>query len=112
MSALTDPANVRKMGDALRATKEGPQVQDAFAAVDQLAKEVDIRDGEKQDIITNLLTDGDFSRWGMLNAVTKVANTDAVDYDRACELEKIGAEIIDMQFQRWNRVAEAVPAAA
>lgn len=112
MSALTDPANVRKMGDALRATKEGPQVQDAFAAVDQLAKEVDIRDGEKQDIITNLLTDGDFTRWGMLNAVTKVANTDAVDYDRACELENIGAQIIDMQMRTWNRVAEAVPAAA
>ena len=112
MKALTSPENVAKMGDALRATKEGPQVKDAFAAVDQLAKEVPIRDGEKQDIITNLLTDGDFSRWGMLNAVTKVANTEAVDYDRACELENIGAQIIEMQMRTWNRVAEAVPAAA
>jgi hypothetical protein len=100
------------MGDALRATKEGPQVKNAFAAVDQLAKELPIRDGEKESIITNLLTDGDFSRWGMLNAVTKVANTDAVDYERACELENVGAQILDMQMSSWNRVAEALPEAA
>jgi hypothetical protein len=107
MKALTDEENVRKMGDALRATKEGTQVKDAFGAVDQLAKEVSIRDAEKQDIISNLLTDGDFSRWGMLNAVTKVANTEKVDYERACELENIGAQIIDMQMNQWNRIAVA-----
>jgi hypothetical protein len=107
MQALTNRENVQKMGDKLRALKQGEQVSDAFAAVDQLAKEVDIRDGEKQDIISNLLSDGDFTRWGMLNAVTKVANTDAVDYERACELENIGSQIIDMQFQQWNRVALA-----
>jgi hypothetical protein len=112
MKAVTSVTNVRKMGDALRATKEGPQVKNAFAAVDQLAKELPIRDGEKESIITNLLTDGDFSRWGMLNAVTKVANTDAVDYERACELENVGAQILDMQMSSWNRVAEALPEAA
>lgn len=107
MKALTNPENVAKMGDALRATKEGTQVKNAFAAVDQLAKEVDIRDGEKESIIENLLTDGDMTRWGMLNAVTKVANTDAVDYERACELENIGGQLIDMQMRQWDRIAVA-----
>lgn len=112
LSALTNPENVRKMGDTLRATKEGAKVDDAFAAVDQLAKEVDIRDGEKENIIGNLLTDGDFSRWGMLNAVTKIANTDAVDYDRACELENIGSQLIDLNTAQWNRIANAERVAA
>jgi len=107
MKALTNPENVQKMGDALRATKEGTQVENAFAAVDQLAKEVDIRDGEKESVISNFLQDGDFSRWGMLNAVTKIANTDAVDYERACELENIGSQLIDMQMSQWNRIAVA-----
>jgi len=107
MKALTNPENVQKMGDALRATKEGAQVENAFAAVDQLAKEVDIRDGEKESVISNFLQDGDFSKWGMINAVTKVANTDAVDYDRACELENIGGQLIDMQMNQWNRIAVA-----
>jgi hypothetical protein len=112
MKALTNPENVQKMGDTLRKLKEGEKGNDAFAAVDQLAKEVTIRDSEKEDIITNLLTDGDFTRWGMLNAVTKVANADAVDYERACELEQIGAEIIEMQMRQWNRIAAAEKVAA
>jgi len=107
MTALTNPENVQKMGDALRATKEGTQVKNAFAAVDQLAKEVPVRDSEKESIIENLLSDGDMTRWGMLNAVTKVANTDAVDYERACELENIGGQLLDMQMSQWNRIAVA-----
>ena len=112
MKALTNEENVVKMGDALRATKEGTQVDDAFAAVNQLAKEVDIRDGEKEDIIGNLLMDGDFSRWGMLNAVTKIANAEEVEYERACELENIGSQLIDMQLAQWNRIATAERVAA
>lgn len=112
LTALTNVDNVHKMGCALRATKAGPKVEDAFAAVDQLAKEVDIRDGEKESIISNFLTDGDFSRWGMLNAVTKVANTDVVDYERACELEKIGSQIIDFHTHQWNRIVNAEKIAA
>ena len=107
MKALTNPENVQKMGDALRATKEGATVENAFAAVDQLAKEVDIRDSEKESVISNFLQDGDFTRWGMLNAVTKIANTDAVDYERACDLESIGSQLIDMQMSQWNRIAVA-----
>ena len=112
MKALTNPENVQKMGDALRATKEGAQVENAFAAVDQLAKEVDIRDGEKESVIQNMLEDGDFTRWGMINAVTKVANTDAVDYERACELEQIGGSLIDLHTSQWNRIANAEKVAA
>ena len=112
MQALTDPANVQKMGDKLRNLTQSEKVNDAFASVDALAREVDIRDTEKQDIITNLLSDGDFSQWGMVNAVTKVANTDAVDYERACELENIGSQIIDMQLNQWGRIAHAEAQAA
>jgi hypothetical protein len=112
MKALTNPENVAKMGDALRATKEGAQVDNAFAAVDQLAKEVDIRDGEKESVIANFLQDGDFSKWGMINAVTKIANTETVDYERACELETIGGQLIDLNTAQWNRIANAETVAA
>ena len=105
MDALTNVENVQAMGNKMRSLRNGEEVRDAFAAVDQLAKEVDIRDGEKQDIISNLLSDGDFSQWGMVNAVTKVANTEAVDYERACELETIGSQIIDLRQNQWERVA-------
>ena len=112
MKALTNPENVAKMGDALRATKDTIVVEDAFAGVDQLAKELDIRDDEKQAVLTNFLTDGDFTKWGMINAVTQIANTDSVDYERACELEQIGSQLIDLNTTQWNRIALAQTVAA
>lgn len=112
MKALTNVDNVQKMADTLRRTKEGDAVKDAFAAVDVLAREVDLRDAEKQPVLQNFLTDGDFSRWGMLNAVTKVANTEVVDYDRACELEQIGGKLVDLTNAQWSRIANAEQVAA
>ena len=112
VKALTNVENVQKMATTLRATKEGEKVKNAFAAVDELAKTVEIKDAEKESVIQNFLTDGDFTRWGMLNAVTKVANSDDVDYERACELEKIGANIIDLNRAQWTRIATAEKVAA
>lgn len=112
MQALTDVGNVAKMSDALRATKEGPRVEHPFAAVDQLAREVDVRDPEKELVLNAFLRDQDFTRWGMLNAVTEVANHDAVDYERACEIERVGANIIDLNASQWRRIAEAEKVAA
>jgi hypothetical protein len=107
MKALSKPENVAKMRDALVAAKNDTPVTDAFAAVTQLARELPIRDSEKQSILESFLQDGDFTRWGMLNAVTSVANSDAVTYDRACELEEIGGEIIDLNSSQWQRIATA-----
>lgn len=112
INALTNVQNVAKMGDTLRAAKATEKAGNAFASIDQLAKEVDIRDAEKEDIISNFLQDGDFTKWGMTNAVTKVANTDKVDYERACELENIGAQILDLNTAQWNRIANAEKVAA
>jgi len=112
LTALTNPENVTKMGDALRDTKDTIIVEDAFAGVDQLAKQVDIREDEKKSVISNFLQDGDFTKWGLLNAVTKIANSDEVDYERACELEQIGSEIIDLNTAQWQRIALAQPVAA
>ena len=48
----------------------------------------------------------------MVNAVTKIANTEKVDYDRACELENIGSQLIDLHTSQWNRIAQAERIAA
>jgi len=112
MQTMVNPDRVRAMGERLRAIKNGEQVQDAFAAVDALAKEVDLRESEKESILTNFLKDGDFSQWGMTNAVTELANEDDVSYERATELETVGAQIIQMNAQRWLKVATAEKVAA
>lgn len=112
LGTMVDPARVLAMGDRLRAIKAGEKVGDAFAAVDKLAVELDLRESEKSGILESFIRDGDYSQWGMVNAVTEQANKDEVSYDRACELEELGAEIIKFSAQRWQKVAEAQKVAA
>lgn len=112
LKAMVDPQRVRAMGEQLRALKAGEKVKDAFAAVDTLAKELDIREGEKQGILESFIRDRDYSQWGMLNAVTEQANKEEVTYDRACELEELGAQIAAMRADRWLKIAQAEAVAA
>ncbi len=110
---MVDPARVQAMGDRLRAIKNGETVDDAFAAVDQLAVELnDLRESDKQGILESFLKDGDYSQWGMVNAVTEQANREETTYKRACELEELGATLIHFSAQRWNKIATAEKVAA
>ncbi len=112
LHTMIDPQRVQAMGQRLRAIQSGDKVQDSFAAVDALAKEVDLREGEKQGVLESFLRDSDFSQWGMVNAVTEQANKESVSYERACELEQIGAQIVQLNPTQWKRIAEAEKLAA
>ena len=111
-TTMVNPERVRVIGERLRAVKNGEKVGDAFAAVDTAARELDVREGEKQSILTTFLKDGDFSQWGMVNAVTELANSDDVSYERACELENIGAQILQFNQAQWHKIATAEKVAA
>jgi hypothetical protein len=93
----------------MRAAAEAPPVVDPFAAVEVLAKTVGLRDGEKPSILEALIRGGDYSQWGVLNAVTAIAN-DCPDYDRASELEALGGAVLDLNRSQWKAVVEASPA--
>ena len=107
LTMLSSEAYAQKTGDKLRALKNGTLIVDPFKAIDVLAKEVQLRDTEKKFALESLIRDGDYSQWGMLNAVTEVANREEVSYERACELEDIGGKILSMELKNWNRVALA-----
>ena len=57
-------------------------------------------------ILQNLIEGGDLSRWGLVNAVTKVANTEA-DYETATELERAGGKILELPARDWRVIREA-----
>ena len=95
-------AIVQKMRDA----KEGARVEKPVDAVEVLAKSFALNDSEKGSVLENLIRDGDYSRYGVLNAVTKTAN-DHESYDRATELEALGGKILDLPRSDWAVIAEA-----
>lgn len=59
-----------------------------------------------QGVVKSFVGDRDYSKWGMADAVTQVAN-ETRSYERATELELMGGKIIDMPPSQWSRYVSA-----
>lgn len=114
MGAIAKPEFAQAMGDKLRAAANTPDVKEPVAAVELVVKELELREGESDSILETFIKDGDYSKWGLSSAVTSVANSDSTTYERACELEDVGAKVLQLNMQQWTRYVEAekVPVAA
>jgi hypothetical protein len=112
MTALANPEFAQKMVTRLRATTETGDVQSPIGAVDLAVKELDLREDEKESILTTFIEDRDYSQWGLASAITQVANKEATTYERSCELENVGANVIDLNQIQWNRFVQAEKIAA
>jgi len=103
IQALANPEFVGQMVEQLRAAANTSQAANPTATVDMAIKELDLRDSERESILTTFLQDGDYSQFGLHAAVTQVANDPKLaDYDRACELEDIGAQILAFNLRQWE----------
>lgn len=112
MTALANPEFAQKMVTRLRATTETGDVQSPIGAVDLAVKELDLREDEKETILTTFIEDRDYSQWGLASAITSVANKETTSYERACELENVGSNVIDLNQLQWNRFVQAEKIAA
>lgn len=75
-------------------------------AVEALGKTLGLNETEGGNVMRHLIEGGDLSQWGVLNAVTRMAN-DAVDYDRASEIEMLGGKVLDLTPAAWREISEA-----
>ncbi|UZR29045.1 DUF932 domain-containing protein [Methylococcus mesophilus] len=101
-----DPGRFGLLVERMRESTLGPAVGQPVAAVEVLAKKIGLRDGEKGSVLENLIRGQDYSRWGVLNAVTALANTHD-SCDRATELESAGGLILDLHPSEWSEIALA-----
>lgn len=72
--------------------------------VELIAKKYNLNEGEEESVLAFLASGGDMTRWGLTNAVTRLAN-DITNYDRAVELERIGGQILEMPDNVWGGFA-------
>lgn len=61
---------------------------------------------QKEEITKNFMEEGDFSRYGVLNAITRAANVQ-VDYDIATSLEYAGDKVLTLSDTEWRVLQEA-----
>jgi hypothetical protein len=84
----------------------GEKIQAPIAATEQLAQRFSLTDGEREAVLRNLVSEGDLSQWGLLNAVTATAK-EADTFDRQADLEELGWTIAQLPTKEWASIAVA-----
>ena len=74
--------------------------------VEVTAKRHDLSDSERGSVLRHLAEGGDLTQYGLHNAITR-ASADIEDYDRASELEQLGATIVTLPSNQWRELAQA-----
>jgi len=93
-AAVTD-AIFQRLVSKLNAASGDGLGDDPVSVVEVTAQRLGLDDREQSSVLSHLARGGDFTRFGLLNAVTRTAE-DAKSYDRAIELERLGGEILDL----------------
>lgn len=74
--------------------------------VELTGKEFGFSKEESGGILDHLIRDGEFSLYGLSNAVTRYSK-DVESYDRATELESAGYGVLTMRRNMWNNINNA-----
>lgn len=104
LAKLASPEFTQQLGEKLRALKGRAPVKSAQAAVEHVCKELRMTENESANVLESFIRDQDYSQWGMVNAVTQVANK-SDDYNRSSKIEEMGNNIIQLNAAQWSRVA-------
>lgn len=76
--------------------------------VEVVGRQYGLTDATRTSILRHLIDDGDLTRYGLANAVTR-ASQDVEDYDDATALERVGGQIIELPRNAWAELM-TVPA--
>lgn len=88
------------------ATEQRIKSRDIPAVVEVTAKKFGYGETTKQGILQHLIQGADFTRYGLLNAITRQSQDEA-DYEVATKLEMDGARVIELPTSDWRQIAEA-----
>lgn len=104
IDAARSEKTIKKIAQDFRDASEDVIEGEVVEVVERLSKRLLITKDEQAQVRENLVRDGDFSRWGFANAVTRTAQ-DVGSYDRATELEKLGGQVIAMSSKEFTKLA-------
>jgi hypothetical protein len=81
-------------------------VRHPATATEALAQTFDLNDGERDSVLMSLARGNDFTKWGMVNAVTDAAK-EAETFARQEEIERIGGQLLTLPTGSWRNIAVA-----
>jgi hypothetical protein len=97
----------RKAVDSIKLSASAPIVsEDLPKVVEATIVELALPPAVDNGLLKLLAAGGDFTRWGLSSAITRLAN-DTKDYEDATALERAGGAILEVGAASWKRIAEA-----
>ncbi len=70
-------------------------------AVEEVSNRFKLAEAETKSVLDNLIAGSDNSLFGLVNAVTRAAES-VESYDRAIELERMGGQILELPTKIWS----------
>jgi hypothetical protein len=106
VQAVVSEATFRQTAQKLQKTLQIPLVGDPVRTVEVLAQRYTLNDTERSGVLRHLISEGDLSGYGLVNAVTHFSQ-EVEDYDRATEFEALGGKLIELPADEWKGLAQA-----
>jgi hypothetical protein len=104
--AVFDRAKFDALVDKIEGSHADKIGGDVVKVVEMSTRKLGLLESEGKSVLKHLIEGGDLSRFGLYNAVTRMSQ-DIDSYDRATELERIGAQVIELPKADWQVLAEA-----
>jgi hypothetical protein len=106
VQAAVSEASFRQTAQKLQKTLKIPLVGDPVKTVEVLAQRYTLNDVERSGVLRHLITEGELSGYGLVNAVTHYSQ-EIDDYDRATEFEALGGRLLEQSKAEWDTLAQA-----
>jgi len=103
---FADPDYFKAQVEQLKEASQTSRIKNPIKAMEVISKEIGLSEFESNSILERLIRDRDYTKYGMTNAVTNLANG-IESYDRASELEQLGGRVLSLNNAQWERVAIA-----
>lgn len=104
--ATCSPEQFTRIVDQMREAAGQKIEGNPVAAVEVVTRKLSLSQEENTSILRHLIEGGDLTRYGIANAITRAAQ-DIESYDRATELEGMGANVIELAPKDWREIALA-----
>lgn len=106
VQAAVSETTFRQIAQKMQKTLQIALVGDPVKTVEVLASRYDLTDTERSGVLRHLITQGDLSGYGLVNAVTHYSQ-EVEDYDRATDFELLGGKLIELPSDEWKGLAQA-----
>ena len=77
------------------------KIENPVRVVENVTKRFGFSEKENEGIMTNLIAEGDTTRWGLVNSITALAKS-IDNSDRQFQIEQIGYQVVDLPPVEWE----------